>query len=284
MDQQEILNIFIMEAKEHLQTLESGLLDLPAAVADPKTKKDRIDEMFRAAHSVKGGAAMMGYGSIQKVAHRLEDALKVLKENEVPVEESLVSLFLRGYDVLQDLIEKLQSPAGLNPEEAETIAESTDPTFSELQEYLNQLLSQERAGPDRVKALLKQMLEWFKGEATPESRQQLQSLCAQLGSLAPGEKGWQDLVKTAKAAIANPRHSYRTLAPAVIKELKQGSDWMELGRGDKIAPSQGLQQLATASLPQILLPVEPTAAANILLQVFNQQQLSQLVQLLKARD
>ena len=106
MDQQKILGYFIEEAKEHLETLERGILDLSAVIED----QERVNEMFRAAHSVKGGAAMLGYSSIQKVAHRLEDAFKVLKENRVGVDQKLESFFLRGYDVLQDLVEKLQGP------------------------------------------------------------------------------------------------------------------------------------------------------------------------------
>jgi hypothetical protein len=98
--------------------------------------------------------------------------------------------------------------------------------------------------------------------------------------LASHQNHWQQLVKTAEAAIANPRHSYRTLAPVVLKDLKQGCDYLELEQGQKIAVSQGLQQLANAQTPQILLPADPNSAANILLQVFNQQQVKQLVQLL----
>jgi len=114
LDQQKILGYFIEEAKEHLETLERGILDLSAVIDD----QERVNEMFRAAHSVKGGAAMLGYSSIQKVAHRLEDAFKVLKENRVGVDQKLESFFLRGYDVLQDLVEKLQGPFGLQQEEA----------------------------------------------------------------------------------------------------------------------------------------------------------------------
>jgi chemotaxis protein histidine kinase CheA len=67
---QRILGYFIEEAKEHLETLEKGILDLSNMAND----SEQVNEMFRAAHSVKGGAAMLGYTSIQKTAHRLEDA------------------------------------------------------------------------------------------------------------------------------------------------------------------------------------------------------------------
>ena len=60
--QQRILGYFIEEAKEHLQTLEQGILNLSTSAQDT----EMVNEMFRAAHSVKGGAAMLGYSSIQK--------------------------------------------------------------------------------------------------------------------------------------------------------------------------------------------------------------------------
>ncbi|MGK7876070.1 MAG: Hpt domain-containing protein [Xenococcaceae cyanobacterium] len=301
---QRILGYFIEEAKEHLETIEKGILELSSVVEDA----ERVNEMFRAAHSVKGGAAMLGYGSIQKTAHRLEDAFKILKDNDIEVNQKLESLFFKGYDVLQDLIESLQGPFGLQDDEAEGIMQKAEPTFVELQDYLNQLLSGSvelpttgatlsQASPvlsasevetisslelaGQVRDMLKEMLQLFKQKATPESRQKLQRFCDSLAELAPDEKGWQTLVKTAESAIANPKYSYATLAPVVIKELKGGSDCMELGKGDQIAPSEGLHRLASAESPQILVTLEPKAAANILIKVFNKQQLSQLVQLLE---
>lgn len=294
MDQQKILGYFIEEAKEHLETLERGILDLPAVIVD----SERVNEMFRAAHSVKGGAAMLGYTSIQKIAHRLEDAFKILKDNRVTVDQKLESFFLRGYDVLQDLVEKLQGPFGLQQEEAESIVEGADHNFVELQNYLNYLLSHEASVdakstqsiafkaaseidiPAQIKILLKNMLKIFSQEATGENRQKLHNSCTDLLNLAPNQDSWQQLVKTAQTAIMNPRHSFRTLAPVIIKEIKQGSDYLELEEAHKISVGQGLQQLANAQIPQLLVPADPNAMANILLQIFSQQQVGQLVELL----
>jgi Chemotaxis protein histidine kinase and related kinases len=70
--QQRIMGYFIEEAREHLQTIEQGVLNLQDVLNDSES----INELFRAAHSIKGGAAMLGVGSIQHVAHRLEDFFK----------------------------------------------------------------------------------------------------------------------------------------------------------------------------------------------------------------
>ncbi len=287
---QKIVGYFIEEAKEHLETIEQAMSDLSSVIEEP----ERINELFRAAHSVKGGAAMLGFTSVQKTAHKLEDAFKILKENNINVDSKLEGLFFKGYDTLQDLIDRLQRPFGLPDDEAEQILQEAQPTFNQLQAHLDVLVSGgvpeqvavASSSPDiasQAKPLLLEMLQLFKQKATPQSRQKLQQICDRLRNLAPTAPNWQTLLKTIKAAITNPKHSYHTLAPAIIKELKQGSDLLHLGKEDQISPSQSLQQLAKAKQPQILIPVEPQAAAKTLLQAFNQQQVSQIVQLLQVK-
>ncbi len=292
---QKIVGYFIEEAKEHLETLEKGILELSSAVDDEET----INELFRAAHSVKGGAAMLGFTSIQKTSHRLEDAFKILRDKTVKVDQRLESLFLKGYDILQDLIERLQGPFGLKEEEGEQIMKDAEPHFVELQNYLQQLAEGGVAVPQpaavaestlqpssedlstKIKQLLKQMLAIFKQQPTLENRQQLQKLLDDLARLAPDEHGWEKILKVSQQAIANPKHSYYLLAPVIIKEVKLAGDCLVVNKGSEIAPSQALEQLASAKLPQILLTLEPQTAASTLTKVFNKQQLSQLVQILQ---
>ncbi|MEB3226865.1 MAG: Hpt domain-containing protein [Synechocystis sp.] len=300
MDQQKILGYFIEEAQEHLETLERGILDLSAVVQD----SEQVNEMFRAAHSVKGGAAMLGYTSIQKTAHRLEDSFKVLKEHQLPIDQKLESLFLKGYDVLQDLVEKLQSPSGLQPEEADSIVEGASHQFEELQNYLNYLLNHGGSTPEadvdatatmapvsndvsdlpaEIKVLLHKMLAVFKQEATGTNRDKLLEYCGRLGKLAPKQEAWQQVLSLCEQAITNPIHSYRTLAPVVLTDLKQGCDCFALQQPDEIKASKGLKHLAAAQTPQVLIPTEPSAAASVLSQVFNAKQISQLIQHLSAK-
>ena len=333
-NQQRILGYFIEEAKEHLDTLEKGLLDLRSVVQD----SERVNEMFRAAHSVKGGAAMLGFSSIQKTAHRLEDSFKILKETEVKVDEKLETLFLLACDTLKDLLEQLQGPFGLREEEAERIMQEAEPNFVKLQNYLDRLVNGtpepatataptpvgNKAQPslpqnfaNQVMAILKQMLQLFKQAETPASRQKIQAMCKPLVQLGGGNKPWQGLVQVCYKAIANPNNSFQTLAPVVIKELKQASDQLQAGQGNAIAVNPALQKLAgapaaattattvtsgekrkegqqekekptaaptataTVATPkQIALTVEPKAAAKAIVKAFDKPQLLQLVKLL----
>jgi chemotaxis protein histidine kinase CheA len=294
-----ILGYFIEEAKEHLETLEQGISSLSTAVRDQET----INEMFRAAHSIKGGAAMLGYTSIQKTAHRLEDAFKILRDEKVNVDKQLEKLCFQGYDIIHDLVMRLQGPLGLSPEEGIKIVQESEPTFVELQSYLNKLRGSDARDEEEIvvagagttvtvaisetdptteiRKRLREMLQLFKQEPNTQNRQKLLSLCESLEKIAANEKSWQNLVKVARNAIANPKHSYTTLAPVIIQELKSGSDYLELGKGYQIFPSADLVRLSEAKLPQILVTVEPQAAASILSKVFDKKQLSQLVHLLQ---
>ncbi|MGK7957907.1 MAG: Hpt domain-containing protein, partial [Crocosphaera sp.] len=258
-----------------------GLLELSAVVED----QERLNEMFRAAHSIKGGAAMLGYSSIQKIAHRLEDSFKILRENKIATDQKLESLFLKGYDVLQNLVEKLQGTFGLNAEEADKIVEEAEPSFVELQTYLNQILNKNDTPSNddvfaQVRELLAKMLALFQEKANAENRQNLQQLCTQLEKLFPKVASWKSLTQTAADAIGNSQHSYATLAPVIIKELKQNSDYIELKQESKVQESEALKQLASAKLPYVLVSLDPHHIAQTLRSVLNHQQLSQLAQAL----
>lgn len=86
---------------------------------------------------------MLSFSSIQKTAHRLEDAFKFLQENDVEVDSKLESLFLNGFDTLQDLIVLLESPGGYEAERADKIAKAAEPRFVELQQYLESMQGEE---------------------------------------------------------------------------------------------------------------------------------------------
>jgi len=312
--QQQIMGFFIEEAKEHLDTIEQGLLDLQSTMSDA----EQLNELFRAAHSVKGGAAMLGFDSIQRVAHHLEDYFKILKENPIKPDRQLEDLFLKGFDTLKELVEAIQSPYGFQESQGQQMVQEAQPIFSELQTYLNQLLKSGTApvvktNPDAaalVNAALKKMLQLFKQGDSPTSRQQLGTLCNRMGQLSTSSE-WRGLLRIAQAALSNSQNSYSTLAPILIKELKQAGDYLVAGRISQIMPSQTLQKLAgtvppvppsapapiaspnapkpsvaaesstlTARTQQLVVPLEPRAAARVLLEAFNKEQLIELAEFL----
>ncbi|MBD0340618.1 MAG: Hpt domain-containing protein, partial [Microcoleus sp. Co-bin12] len=298
--QQRIMGYFIEEAKDHLNTIEQGLLNLQTTIEDPEL----VNEVFRAAHSVKGGAAMLGLTSIQQTAHRLEDSFKVLKECSVKVDQQLESLFLRIFDTLQGLLEQLSGPFGLTEELAEQMVRELEPVFEELNGHLGGLVGYREHDGDEsspllvpeqvmagmgigafgssrtfadsgsvyapesrateesalqlvfdsdVPARMRELLQEFKQPEGPESRRQLKSICRNL--LRAGEEFelpcWIQLIEAVSKAIANPENSYRTLAPTVIKDIKQAQELVVSGRESSIAPSAKLLALQpTVVFPQ----------------------------------
>ena len=277
--QQRIMGYFIEEAKDHLNTIEQGLLNLQSTIDDP----EMVNEVFRAAHSVKGGAAMLGLSSIQQTSHRLEDFFKILKESSgIKPDQKLESLLLRVFDTLQELLEQLQGPFGLVEETANATVASVEPVFVELQNHLNQLVTQSGSQlasfdedtvgfsalpprvesqalrvifQDEVSVRLREMLQLFKqAELLRDGRAQLQASCIGLNQL--GQRfnlhPWCELVEIARQAIADPDNSYRVLAPVIIRDLKQAQNLVLEGQGERILPSQQLRDLlpltGTASL------------------------------------
>jgi len=92
---------FLEEAQEYLRTLESQLLGLAQAI-----DAEKVNEALRAAHSIKGGAGLMGFDTLSNLAHRLEDGLKVLKvqRHSLEVDGSLEQLLLQCVDGLGKVI------------------------------------------------------------------------------------------------------------------------------------------------------------------------------------
>ncbi len=268
--QQRIMGYFIEEAKDHLNTIEQGLVSLQSTMEDT----EMVNEIFRAAHSVKGGAAMLGLNGIQKTAHRLEDCFKVLKESPIKADNHLESLFLQVFDTLQALIDQLQSSWSLTDETVGDIMLDTESVFEELNAHLEKLVKQAESShiataetPKETLAKsqlstedktmlpitfkrtvlveLREMLQLFKQQDSPEHRQALQEHCERLRQL--GEQsdlaGWGELVETAKAAIAFEPNSYRQLAGIAIKEIKQAQELVVAGRSVEVAPSETLKSL-----------------------------------------
>ena len=272
-EQQRIMGYFIEEAKDHLNTIEQGLLSLQATIED----SEKANEIFRAAHSVKGGAAMLGLESIQKTAHRMEDYFKILKESPVQVDRVLETMFLRISDGLKDLLEQLEGPFGLTQDKAQEIMAGVEPVFGQIEAHLGTLVSTSSQGleglsvakapdsmdsPEAAKtrfkrdgaSFLRKMLAAFKRPDNEESRNAIQDVCAQLYEMGEqfGLSAWCDLIETARLAAASRDNDYRALAPILIKDIKQAQDLVLAGRASEIAVSDAMQVL----LPEDILEAD----------------------------
>jgi two-component system, chemotaxis family, sensor histidine kinase and response regulator PixL len=128
----EIQMQFLEEATDYLNTLEGVLLEVDTS---KHIDLDKINAALRAAHSIKGGAGMMGYRSLSDLSHRLEDSFKVLKtrKNSLEIDTQLQSLLLSGVDWLRQIVELL---AEGNVVEDQWLATFCYPIFDELHDRL----------------------------------------------------------------------------------------------------------------------------------------------------
>ena len=103
MDVSQYLEIFIEEAKEHLQSLNENLLVLEK---EPENK-DTINEIFRSAHSLKGMAGTMGYKRMQHLTHDMENVFQEVRSDKMKVSSELVDGLFRGLDALQEYLDNI---------------------------------------------------------------------------------------------------------------------------------------------------------------------------------
>lgn len=103
MDLSQYLDIFIEESKEHLQALNEQVLILEK---EPDNA-DTINEIFRAAHSLKGMSGTMGYKKIQELTHHMENVFSEIRTGNMVVTEELVDVIFQGVDSLESSIDNV---------------------------------------------------------------------------------------------------------------------------------------------------------------------------------
>lgn len=105
MDTSQYKDEFVSEARDHLDTLNEGLLVLEKNQQD----MDTINKLFRAFHTLKGNSATMGYMKFSELAHALEDILSRIRDKKLNAEKKIMDLIFEGCDILQSGLEKISS-------------------------------------------------------------------------------------------------------------------------------------------------------------------------------
>lgn len=103
MDITQYLEIFIEESKEHLQGLNTSLLELEKG----STNKDVINEVFRSAHTLKGMAATMGFKGMTALTHDMENVLSEIRNDNIKVNANLLDVLLLCLDALEQFVENI---------------------------------------------------------------------------------------------------------------------------------------------------------------------------------
>jgi two-component system chemotaxis sensor kinase CheA len=127
----ETLQIYVEESEEHLADIEKDLLTIEEMGSD--LDENLVNKVFRAAHSIKGGAGFMGLTGIKELAHKLENVLGLIREKEMMPTGEIVSVLLNGFDRLNELIENVNSSNDMD----------IDSQLTALEKLTHQSLSEE---------------------------------------------------------------------------------------------------------------------------------------------
>ena len=98
MDVSQYLEIFLDETNEHLQSLNTQILSLEQ---DPENM-DTINEIFRAAHSLKGMAGTMGYKRMQTLTHDMENVFSEVRNGTIKVKADMIDVLFQCLDALEE--------------------------------------------------------------------------------------------------------------------------------------------------------------------------------------
>lgn len=132
--EQEIRFNFLDEAQNYFDNIESILLKF----TEQETTQEDLDLALRAAHSVKGGAGMMGFSPLSMVAHRLEDFFKILRlrYHSTKIETEVQTLLLKGVDNLREIASLHRQGTTIDELSLKT---KVLPVFDQLKTHLGEL-------------------------------------------------------------------------------------------------------------------------------------------------
>lgn len=104
MDTSQYMSMFLEESLDNLQTLNESLLELEQNPEDV----DKVNEIFRVAHTIKGMAATMGFNDLAELTHKMEDVLSEFREGELRVTQDVVTVLFDCLDTLEKMVDLVQ--------------------------------------------------------------------------------------------------------------------------------------------------------------------------------
>ncbi len=104
---EELLQMFIEESKEHMEGIEADFLDIEEM--GEEIDSDLVNKVFRAIHSIKGGAGFLGLDTIKNLSHSMENTLNLVRNSELIPSPEVISSLLSALDTLRELIADFMS-------------------------------------------------------------------------------------------------------------------------------------------------------------------------------
>jgi chemosensory pili system protein ChpA (sensor histidine kinase/response regulator) len=268
----EIQMQFLEEATDYINTLEVVLLEIDI---HHRIDLDKINGALRAAHSIKGGAAMMGFRALSDLAHRLEDSFKVLKtsKNSLAIDTNLQSLLLSAVDWLRQIVGLLQEG---NTIEQEWLTTFCYPVFDQLHSRLGDPTPEDAAtilstdeGQDIIPLLfetevdecLQRLESWLGEPREPNLQGEVTTLAAELGGL--GEMlqltAFTQLCESIRLHIENASGDrIFPIAQLALKSWRRSQALVLTHQRDNLPTKLNLDELESLSEP----PAIPAASSE----------------------
>ncbi|NET72949.1 MAG: hybrid sensor histidine kinase/response regulator, partial [Sphaerospermopsis sp. SIO1G2] len=260
---------FLAEAPELLQAIEQ---DLFSFLDDHSSNK--VHNLMRATHTIKGGAATVGLDTIKMIAHSLEDVFKALYSPDVTVDSELQTLLLEAYECLQLSVTAELIPNNINQEE---ILSRATTAFAQLQEKLGDAFgaeehipTAEELGFDIVQSIfevgvtqrIESIVDAINNSLNDEDLQEFLIIQAEVFiglSESLNLPGLKEIADTIIAALSANPHQIHKVAKITVGDLKAAQKAVLAGdRTSGGSPSEALQALAKGqenpAQPDILLP------------------------------
>ncbi len=121
-DMEQFKATFIEESLEGLDIMEAVLLEMQPGTADA----EEVDNIFRAAHSIKGGSATFGFSDISNFTHVVETLLDQIRAGEREVTQEAINLFLSSVDCIRDMLAGAQEGFEINLEQVAEVKAGLD--------------------------------------------------------------------------------------------------------------------------------------------------------------
>ena len=172
MDVSQYLEIFLDETKEHLENLNTQILKLEQEPEDT----DTINEIFRAAHSLKGMAGTMGYKRMQTLTHDMENVFSEIRNGTLKVSANMIDTLFQCLDALE--------------------------------EYTNNIQESADEGTNDNQPLIEMLNSFLKGSDAPAKEEKKEAPAAaeaEKKAAADGEEKWKEIVLT-----DDQKHVFRT--------------------------------------------------------------------------
>ncbi len=155
LDLNQYIDVFVEEAKEHLQNMNEALLELEKDTSNTSL----INEIFRIAHTLKGMSGTMGFINMSNLTHEMENVLHGVRSNVVTLNEDIIDIIFECFDMLdysinliatngqekdddyKDLIHKLRSISD-DSQMQENRDESSHKKLEDINEYVLNILEE----------------------------------------------------------------------------------------------------------------------------------------------